>query len=86
MDLTCVLMETKNNHYQYLYITLTVSYRNTFIINSYFPTDPKGSDIDTSDLLSTLSSVIVILENAELSTVVWIGESLADFLRIYKDH
>ena len=73
--------ELPTNHWRLQAITLSIPNNNILIINSYFPTDPKVCDFDTSDLLPTLSAINVILENAEFSTIVWTGDINADFLR-----
>ena len=73
--------ELPTNHWRLQAIMLSIPNSNILILNSYFPTDPKVCDFDTSDLLSTLSAINVILENAESSTVVWTGDINADFLR-----
>lgn len=73
--------EIRTNHWRLQAITLTSPSNRILILNSYFPTDPKVSDFDTSDLLSTLSAINDILENAEFSTVVWTGDINTNFLR-----
>ena len=59
--------EMPTNHWRLQAVTLIIPNNRILILNSHFPTDPKESDFDTSDFLSTLSAINVILENAELS-------------------
>ena len=40
-------------------LTLTFPENKIMIINSYFPTDPKVNEFDTSDLLCMLSAKII---------------------------
>ena len=51
------------------------------IINTYFPTDPKTSDFDTTDLLSTLDAINDVLTSNEFDHVIWSGDFNADFAR-----
>ena len=62
-------------------ITISFASKKLLVINSYFPTDPKVNDFDTSDLLSTLSSISDILENEDYNAAVWAGDINASFLR-----
>ena len=67
--------EMPTNHWRLQAVTLIIPNNRILILNSYFPTDPKVSDFDTNDLLSTLSAINDILENVEFSTLVWTGDN-----------
>ena len=73
--------EIETNHWRLQAITISIPNNKILVINSYFPTDPKVSDFDTSDLLSTLSTISEILENEDFSAAVWTGDINASFLR-----
>jgi endonuclease/exonuclease/phosphatase family metal-dependent hydrolase len=51
------------------------------IINSYFPTDPKVTDFDTTELMSTLEAIQRVLTDNDFHSVIWCGDINADFLR-----
>ena len=51
------------------------------IVNSYFPTDPKTADFDTTELWSTLSSIESVMKENDYDNVVWCGDINADFVR-----
>ena len=44
------------------------------IINSYFPTDPKAIDFDTTDLCSTVAAIGGVLDDNDYDSVVWMGD------------
>ena len=54
---------------------------NILIVNTYFPTDPQVSDFDSSELLTTLSSIQDLLQRNDYNSVVWTGDINADFCR-----
>ena len=62
-------------------LTLTFPENKIMIINSYFPTDPKVNEFDTSDLLCTLSANNDVLSNIDFHSLIWTGDINADFIR-----
>ena len=61
--------------------TLTFPENKIMTINSYFPTDPKVNEFDTSDLLCTLSAINDVLSNTDFHSLIWTGDINADFIR-----
>ena len=49
--------EMPTNHWRLQAVTLIIPNNRILILNSYFPTDSKVSDFDTSDLLSKMRSL-----------------------------
>ena len=54
---------------------------NVLIINSYFPTDPKLNDFDTTELMATLASIQSVIADNDCDSVIWCGDINADFGR-----
>ncbi len=54
---------------------------NIMIINTYFPTDPKVDDFDSSDLLTTLSTIQDLTSRNDYNSIIWTGDINADFKR-----
>ena len=68
-------------HWRIQAIVLTTSKSRMLVINSYFPTDPRVADFDTTDLRSTLAAIDDIMANNEYDSIVWMGDINADFKR-----
>ena len=51
------------------------------IINSYFPTDPRDNDFDSTDLDSTLLAIESVISDNVFDSVIWCGDINADFTR-----
>ena len=68
-------------HWRVQAIVLSSPANKVLIINSYFPTDPKVGDFDTTDLFSTLAAIEGVLTENEYNHVIWCGDINADFLR-----
>ena len=51
------------------------------IINSYFPTDPGTVVLDESELLETLHSIKLVIEENEFDPIYWLGDINTDFVR-----
>ena len=62
-------------------ILLTIDMRRFLIINTYFPTDPKTSNFDETELLSTLSNVKQIIDVNTFDQILWAGDINTDFRR-----
>ena len=57
---------------------------NIMIVNTYFPTDPKVNDFDSTELQSTLSSIQDLITKNDYNSIVWTGDINADFRRCTK--
>ena len=62
-------------------VLLRAAENNIMVINTYFPTDPKVSDFDSSELLTTLSTIQDLVRKHEYNSIVWTGDLNADFRR-----
>ena len=69
------------NHWRVQAITLQAPSNRLLIINSYFPNDPKTSEFDTSELLTTLSAINSVMEGNDFDNIIWTGDINADFIR-----
>ena len=69
------------NHWRVQAITLQAPSNRLLIINSYFPNDPKTSEFDTSELLTTLSAINSVMDGNDFDNVIWAGDINADFIR-----
>ena len=69
------------NHWRIQAVVIRCENSKTLIINSYFPTDPRTNDFDTSDLLSTIDAINETLDTVDFDNVVWTGDINADFGR-----
>ena len=54
-------INVSSNHWRVQAITLQAPSNRLLIINSYFPNDPKSSEFDTSQLLTTLSAISSVM-------------------------
>ena len=70
------------NHWRVQAVLLHTKDNIIMVINSYFPTDPKVSDFDSSELMTVLSTIQDLLNRHEFNTIVWAGDLNADFSRM----
>ena len=75
------VFEVSPQHWRIQAVIISTSNSKVLIINTYFPTDPKTSDFDPTDLLSTLDAINDVLTSNEFDRVIWSGEFNADFAR-----
>ena len=71
----------ETNHWRVQAITISTTKNKILLINSYFPTDPRSEDFDTTDLFSTLTTIASVIEDNEHDSTVWGGDINADFMR-----
>ena len=64
-------------------IILSLPSTKLLLINTYFPTDPKG-DFDENELLLLLADIRRLLEEKNFDSVIWLGDINADFRRTTK--
>ena len=76
-----LVVDVSPNHWRVQAITLQSPSNRLLIINSYFPNDPKISEFDTSELLTTLSAINSVMEGNEFDNIIWTGDINADFMR-----
>ena len=76
-----LVVDVSPNHWRVQAITLQTPSNGLLIINSYFPNDPKTSEFDTSELLTTLSAINSVVEGNEFDNIIWTGDINADFMR-----
>ena len=69
------------NHWRVQAILVRTSDSAIMIINTYFPTDPKVPDYDSSELMTTLAAIQELLTRKDFNSVVWTGDINADFSR-----
>lgn len=75
------IVDVSPNHWRVQAVILSTPNNKILIINSYFPTDPKVNEFDTSELLSTLSAISSVLNDHVYDNVIWGGDINADFIR-----
>ena len=63
-DLKAYVTDVSPHHARIQAIVLSMKTK-ILIINSYFPTDPKTTEFDTTELLSTLSSIESVMNENE---------------------
>ena len=76
-----LVIDVSPTHWRVQAIILSTPSNKVLIINSYFPTDCRGNEFDTTDLFSTLSAINSVLMENEYDSVIWGGDMNADFLR-----
>ena len=69
------------NHWRVQAVIVHTESNKVMIINSYFPTDSRVSDFDSSELLTVLSTIQDLLSRNDFNSVVWTGDINADFCR-----
>ena len=62
-------------------IVININRFKTLVINSYFPTDPRTVAFDDSELLETLHSINLVIEQNEFEKILWLGDINTDFIR-----
>ena len=73
--------EVSPHHWRNQAVIVSTSNSKVLITNTYYPTDPKTSDFDPTDLLSTLDGNNDLLTSNEFDHVIWSGDFNADFAR-----
>ena len=68
-------------HWRVQAIILKTYNNRILIINSYFPTDPRTVDFDTTELQTTLSAINDVILTNDFDNIVWAGDINADFVR-----
>lgn len=69
------------NHWRVQAVILSTPKNKILLINTYFPTDPRINEFDTSDLLSTLSAISATMDENDYDNIIWGGDINADFAR-----
>ena len=69
------------NHWRVQAVLVRTTESSIMIINTYFPTDPKSTDFDSSELMTTLSAIRELLSRKDFNSVVWTGDINAEFSR-----
>ena len=69
------------NHWRVQAVLVRTVDNSIMIINTYFPTDPKSTDFDSSELMTTLSAIQDLLTRNDFNSVVWTGDINAEFSR-----
>ena len=73
------MVDVSPNHWRVQAITLQAPSNRLLTVNSYYPNDPKTSEFDTSELLTTLSAIN--MKGNEFDNIIWTGDINADFMR-----
>ena len=81
LEIKELVIDVSPTHWRVQAIILSTPNNKVLIINSYFPTDCRGNEFDTTDLFSTLSAINSVLVENEYDSVIWGGDMNADFLR-----
>ena len=68
-------------HWRVQAMILHTNGNNIMIINTYFPTDPRVSEFDSSELFTTLSTIQELVNRNDYNSIVWTGDINADFCR-----
>jgi endonuclease/exonuclease/phosphatase family metal-dependent hydrolase len=69
------------SHWRVQAVIVSSDDSKVLIINTYFPTDPKVQDFDSSELLTTLLSIEDVMKRNDYDSAVWAGDINADFSR-----
>ena len=69
------------NHWRVQAVLVHTVDCSIMIINTYFPTDPKTMDYDSSELMTTLSAIQDLLARKDFNSIVWTGDINAEFSR-----
>ena len=81
MEFKELVTDVSPNHQRVQAVVLQTKGNNILIINTYFPTDPKAENFDSSELLTTLAAIRELLERNAYNSIVWAGDLNADFKR-----
>ena len=68
-------------HYR-VQVVLTKTESNILVLNTYFPTDPRTSQFDDSELKEVLEVIRSVIETCGTRHVIWGGDINADVLRM----
>ena len=79
-ELKAMAEDVSPHHWRVQAVMMTLSTK-VLIINSYFPTDPRVNDFDSTDLDSTLSAIKGVISENVFDSVIWCGDINADFER-----
>ena len=80
-ELNELVRDVSPQHWRIQAVVLSASHHRLLIINSYFPTDPRVADFDSTDLYSTLAAIGSVMDDNEFDSIVWMGDINADFER-----
>ena len=69
------------NHWRVQAVIIRADPCSILLINTYFPTDPKVSDFDSAELITTISIINELLLRNDYNSVVWTGDLNAEFCR-----
>ena len=81
LEIKELVPDVSPTHWRVQAIILSTPSNKVLIINSYFPTDHRVNEFDTTDLFSTLSAINSVLTEIEYDSVIWGGDINDDFLR-----
>ena len=81
LEIKELAVDVSPSHWRVQAIILSTPNNKFLIINSYFPTDPRVNEFDTTDLFSTLSAIDDLLKEHNYDNVIWCGDINADFIR-----
>ena len=81
LEIKELVLDVSPTHWRVQAIILSTPSNKVLIMNSYFPTDHRVNEFDTTELLSTLSAINSVLMENEYDSVIWGGDINADFLR-----
>ena len=62
-------------------ILLKTDFRNSLILNTYFPTDPKTDSFDATELLTVLADIQTLINDHDFTELIWTVDINADFNR-----
>ena len=79
-ELKAMAEDVSPHHWRVQAVMMTLATK-VLIINSYFPTDPRVNDFDSTDLDSTISAIRSVISDNVFDSVVWCGDINADFAR-----
>ena len=80
-DLSELVKDVSPPHWRIQAVVLSTPKSDLLIINSYFPTDSRLVDFDTTDLYSTLAAIGSVIDDNACDSIVWTGDINADFMR-----
>ena len=80
-DIKECITDVSPNHWRVQAAIIRTDGSNVLLINTYFPTDPKVNEFDSSELFTTLSAINELLQRKDYNSVVWTGDINAEFCR-----
>ncbi len=81
VELRSSVKDVSPSHWRIQAIIVKTEKSSILIINSYFPTDPRVSDFDMSELESTLNCINEVISNNQFGELIWCGDLNAEFSR-----